>query len=66
MRSGEPRAVRLVEDSDMLPNTRFHSRTLWDSPHSRREFFWESLGLATGVDLVFFDPDNGVEVKSVG
>ena len=50
----------------MLPNTRFHSRTLWDSPHSRREFFRECLGFATAVDLVFLCPDNGVEVKSVG
>ena len=59
------RAVRLVENATALPNTRFHSRLLHDSAAARSEFFSECLYECADSDLVFFDPDNGMEVRSV-
>ncbi len=64
MNHGE-RAVRHVENATALPNTRFHSRLLHDSAVARDTFLRECLSECADSDLVFFDPDNGMEVKSV-
>lgn len=58
------RDIRRVEDSEVLPRTLFHSWLLKDTADQRRRYFGEMLDLFHGVDLVFFDPDNGFEVPS--
>ncbi len=58
------RDVRLIESMDVLPETIFHSQLLSDSANERRRYFAEMLESFHGVDLVFFDPDNGFEVPS--
>jgi hypothetical protein len=58
------RNVRLIERSELLPATHFHTSLLGDSPTDRRRYFREMLERFRGADLIFFDPDNGFEVKS--
>ncbi len=59
------RAVRAVEASDILPGARFHTALLADGL-SRRERYFELFRSTVGRDdLLFFDPDNGLEVASV-
>ncbi len=58
------RSVDLIERSDILPNTMFHSDLLSDGARARKDYF-ENVELILGkTDLIFFDPDNGFEVKS--
>src|SRR5262249_19660345 len=44
----------------------FQSRVLTDDGSERRRYFAECKAKFQGCDLVFFDPDNGVQVASVG
>ena len=59
------RNVRVVEKSGLLPNTTFYSHLLTDGSDERRRYFDEFFKLSRGRQLVFFDPDNGLEIKSV-
>ena len=59
------RNTRVVEESGLLPNTTFYSHLLTDGADERRKYFDEFLRLSHGRQLVFFDPDNGLEIKSV-
>lgn len=59
------RDVSIIERSDILPNCRFYSEYVHDDNSSREEFFEEFRDFSKGTDLVFFDPDNGLAVKSV-
>jgi hypothetical protein len=63
--SSGTRSVRAVEGSAILPGAHFHRALLTDPDSVRRRYFgkvWSELG---SEDLVFFDPDNGLEVSSV-
>ncbi len=64
VREGGERDVRLIERSELLPSTLFHTSLLGDSSIERRGYFREMLERFREVDLIFFDPDNGFEVKS--
>jgi hypothetical protein len=57
--------VSLIQCSGLLPHASFHSEPVPDG-RLRRDS-WQSglLEAASSVDLVFLDPDNGVEVPSV-
>lgn len=58
------RNVRIIEKSNMLGNTRFFSDQLPDNSTKRKHYFGHFLEFSREVDLVFFDPDNGIEVPS--
>lgn len=58
------RAVRVVEMSDLLPDVSFHSELLTDDIAQRHRYFADLHKSLLGADLVFLDPDNGLEVKS--
>lgn len=64
----EERCVRLADSHDMLPRTRFHEAILPDHVPDRARYFRDMLAAFQGVDLVvdlvFFDPDNGLPIKS--
>ncbi len=60
------RAVSLFERSGLLPNAAFFSRALKDDPTQRRFYFRELNEIAAHTKLTFFDPDTGMEIKSVG
>lgn len=58
------RAIDWAETSDILPSAVFFSTLLTDNADDRQEYFQQFLSAAQGSELVFFDPDNGFEVKS--
>lgn len=64
MRQGR-RDVSTIEQAGILPNCRFYREYVHDDVGSRDGFFSAFSSFARGADLVFFDPDNGFEVKSV-
>jgi len=59
------RHVSNIERSNILNNCRFFSDVIQDDAESRDQYFRKFFNFASGVDLIFFDPDNGLEVKSV-
>ncbi len=58
------RRTARIETSTMLKAALFQSDLLTDSLREREAYFAECAAKFTGCDLVFFDPDNGLEVKS--
>jgi len=59
-----PRRLTSVETGNLIPEARFHSDLLHDGACARAEYMRTMLERFKGVDLVFFDPDNGMGVKS--
>jgi hypothetical protein len=64
VREPEGRNIGCIEEGGILPNTLFHSEILRDSLVERRRYFAEMHARFADRDLVFFDPDNGLEIKS--
>jgi hypothetical protein len=60
----EERDIALAGEAGLLPATRFFVRTLRDDLQSRSRYFEVFWSVAQGCDLIFFDPDNGLEVRS--
>jgi hypothetical protein len=60
------RCVEAIEQSGLLPDAAFYSAVVPDAGVARSAWFEAALSAAHRRDLVFFDPDNGLEVKSVG
>lgn len=59
------RKVENIEISNIISNSKYFKRHLKDEEEDRDNFFRDFHGFAQGVDLVFFDPDNGLEIKSI-
>ena len=59
------RKIKALETSTILPSCRFYSEILGDEYSQRQEYLKEFLDFAWDANLVFFDPDTGMEVKSV-
>jgi len=59
------RDVSEIESAEVMPNTNFFSRALSDPANERRGYFDELESVARDSALVFFDRDNGLDVKSV-
>jgi len=57
-------AVSLMEGSGLLPGATYHSATVPDGRQERADWRRNLLNSASGIDLVFLDPDNGIEVAS--
>ncbi len=64
VRVDNQRDVHWMEASGVLPNARYFSRMLNDDARGRRDYFSEMLESFRGINLIFFDPDNGFEVPS--
>ena len=58
------RAVSWVESTGLVPAATHFSSILSDNADQRRQYFAEMRSQIAGQDLVFFDPDTGIEVKS--
>lgn len=56
--------VSLLENSDLLSDTTFFSDLVPDGKEDRVAWASQSLDTLNGCDLVFLDPDNGLEIKS--
>lgn len=61
----DKRDVRHLEESGLLPEAMFYSDLLRDDGQSRIKYFRNALAALHSTDVLFFDPDNGLEVPSV-
>ena len=59
------RNVKLIQSSGLIPGARFYSELLADRIPDREDYFARMLMSFADRDLIFFDPDNGIEVQSV-
>jgi hypothetical protein len=64
IRSAPQPSVSLIEGSGLLPRASYYSAVVPDTRHERNAWRNGLLRAAKGVDLVFLDPDNGIEVPS--
>lgn len=60
----QKRQVSLIENAGLLPKTEFFSSHVPDTAPARESWFSSLLERALESDLIFLDPDNGLEVKS--
>ena len=62
----EKRNVLWAETANIIPSAIFHTNLVSDNSLERQQYFNQFLSVAEGegCDLVFFDPDTGLEVKS--
>ncbi len=58
------RRIEAIEQSRCLPGALFHSDLLTDDRERRISYFREAERRLSSANLVFFDPDNGLEVGS--
>lgn len=58
------RAVQVAHEMNIVPAAGYFSQDLQDGISSRTAFFMGMEYAAAASALVFFDPDNGMEVKS--
>jgi hypothetical protein len=58
------RRTARIETSSLFGPASFHSEALTDSEEQRGLYFSSCPSIFAGCDLVFFDPDNGLEVRS--
>lgn len=63
IRDGE-RHVNHIEATGVLQNAIYHCDLLSDIPEERGRYFDDMHKRLQGVDLLFFDPDNGLGIKS--
>jgi len=58
------RTVCETGNHQIIPPARFFTDILPDDALRREEYFASFMKKTKGCDLIFFDPDNGIEVKS--
>ena len=59
------RRVGHVEERAMLPGAEFFSGIIPDDRHSRSSVIASGFDFLRDSELIFFDPDNGIEIKSL-
>lgn len=59
------RDVKWAPRMELVPVCRYYDTSLPDKRAGRSGYFRRFWSFAQGCDLIFFDPDNGIEVKSV-
>ena len=60
----QDRRTARIEASSLLGSVLFKSEILTDHKEKRRAYFSDCHTRFAGCDLIFFDPDNGLEIKS--
>jgi hypothetical protein len=65
VKGSKTREVTLIESRKLLPMAQFYCEILTDSANQRRTYFSKMRQQFANADLIFFDPDNGLEVESV-
>lgn len=58
------RQVKLFEDAGLLEGANYFSDEVPNSAPARNDWFSSLLNRTDEVDIVFLDPDNGLEIKS--
>lgn len=64
LRSAPQPSVSLIEGAELLPRASYYSALVPDQRNDREVWREGLLRAAKGIDLVFLDPDNGIEVPS--
>jgi hypothetical protein len=64
-RGRAPRSISMAARWKLIPDALYFPRLLGDSAVSREAFFSAASVNLSAADLLFFDPDNGLEVASV-
>ncbi len=64
LNNNKSRCVSQAERGGIIQNCLFFSKQLLDDSGKRQQYFSEMGEYFDGVDLIFFDPDNGLEIKS--
>lgn len=59
------RDIEAVQRSNTLPNCLFYGKIILDDGTSRRFYFRGFSAFFRRADLIFFDPDNGLGVRSI-
>jgi hypothetical protein len=59
------RSIDVAEKKNLIPNATYHPTLLTDDRDEREQYFKELTEISAASDLIFFDADNGMEVKSV-
>lgn len=59
------RDIRLLQTHRVLPRAEFHTQQLTDSDGERQLYFSVMQKKFARADIIFFDPDNGFEVRSI-
>jgi len=62
--SGRKRDVSLASKAGLIPGALFFEQLLPNNRASREAYFSEMLRVLAPASLIFFDPDNGLEVRS--
>jgi hypothetical protein len=65
LKNNSKRNVTLIERTDLLPGAVYYSDYVPDRTVDRESWFNSLIRVARESDIVFLDPDNGMEVKSV-
>ena len=60
------RRLSLIEDNDGIPGANYVNTVVPVGHEARRAYFASAMDALSDRDLVFFDPDNGLDVASVG
>jgi hypothetical protein len=58
------RCVEMIEQDKAILPAKYHNCFVPETREKREAYFESMLRSSLGVDLVFFDPDNGLEVRS--
>ena len=64
IRPGVHRSVLNAKSWNLLPRASYYAETVTGNREQRRSYFDEALRQLGDTDLLFFDPDNGIEVPS--
>jgi len=60
----DARRLVLIEESGIIPGATYVNTTVPDKLAERQEWFKVALAALRSSDLIFFDPDNGLDVSS--
>jgi hypothetical protein len=64
LEKNKKREVSLIERTDLLGGSEFYSKFVPDNSEHRENWLSELINGAKNSDLIFLDPDNGLEIKS--
>ena len=63
--NGRDRRVAVADAADIIPGARYFDDPVPDSKDARSNWIERALKTLSAADLLFFDPDNGVEIPSI-
>jgi hypothetical protein len=64
MNAPDKRRLLLIEESSIVPGATYYNAVVPDALEAREAYFKDALTALQSSDLIFFDPDNGLDVRS--